>query len=629
MLRFILVLQLYVLCGMSQAQNSAMVMDSLENALHSMTDEKAKVKALNALSKFYCSSDLDKARSFNSTSIALAKKNNFSAGLANAYNIQGVIYINLGKSDLAIHSLNQSIEYCKKDNNLIGVAVGYGNIGILNYQKGNYADALAYQLKCLQINETLKNQIGIATSLLSISNIYFIQKNYTNARVYSYKALKIYTDLQDLEKKVTVLASLGLMATEENKMDEALTLLMTAKKISDSIGYENGIADCLNGIGTVYQKKGDLTQAQKLMEESISIFEKIGNRIKITEGIGDLAGIYLAQKNYSKAIEYNQKLLSEAKQMNSIQYERDALQGLAIAYSKTNDYKEAYFYETAARSLNDSILSNENLNRIVEMETKYETKQKEQENNLLKINLEKKQYFIYGTIAFALILIALVFLIARQDKLTVEQSLLKLEQKLLRSQMNPHFIFNSLQAIQNYILKNETKEAHKYLTSFAKLIRMVLENSRHEFIPLDKEIALLEYYLQLQKLRFAQRFEYTIDASEITDKKSMLLPPMLAQPFIENALEHGMRDIDSGGLILIKYIMEDNFLIFEITDNGKGIQNKENKAESHYSMATAITHERIQLLNKKKSPKTSFTIAEAFPNELVHKGVKVVFRIPI
>ena len=216
----------------------------------------------------------------------------------------------------------------------------------------------------------------------------------------------------------------------------------------------------------------------------------------------------------------------------------------------------------------------------------------------------------------------------RQFRYKNKEREILLEQKLLRSQMNPHFIFNSLQAIQNFILKHNEKDAVKYLGSFASIARSVLENSRLELIPLRKEVSLLGNYLQLQKLRFGNKFDYDIQVDEQMDLDDISIPPMLSQPFIENALEHGMGNISEGGMINVSFWVKDNCLLMEIKDNGNGINSEKSREKSHTSLATTITKERIELMNRKKNSKIMFSIAEAYPGE-ERKGVKVSFSIPM
>lgn len=213
---------------------------------------------------------------------------------------------------------------------------------------------------------------------------------------------------------------------------------------------------------------------------------------------------------------------------------------------------------------------------------------------LLSLN---KLYIIH----LLVLLLAIVFLILSRRKL--KRTILRYEQQLLLSQMNPHFVFNSLTAIQSFIFRNEPHTASKYLASFAKLTRLILENSRAELCSIEREITTLKLYLDLQKLRFDNRFDYSIEVDEKIDPSSMLIPPMLAQPLIENAIEHGLSGIDWPGEVIIRYILSDSkHITIEVEDNGIGIEKSKEKqlitGKKHKSLATEITGERIKNLNK-------------------------------
>jgi sensor histidine kinase YesM len=222
-------------------------------------------------------------------------------------------------------------------------------------------------------------------------------------------------------------------------------------------------------------------------------------------------------------------------------------------------------------------------------------------------------------------------LLYRQSKLKSAQKQSLIEQKLLRTQMNPHFIFNSLSSIESFIYEHQPKEAGEYLAQFAKLMRLILENSSSDYISLDKEIETLKYYLTLQKLRLNDNMEFEIFVDEQIDPEDTLIPPMLTQPFIENVIEHGFRGLKECGRINIYFTKKNDILEVKITDNGIGIaQAKQQKVlfQKHKSMAIQITYERLALLNKSKRKILIFDIKDA-SNEGNRKGTEVLFSIPI
>lgn len=208
----------------------------------------------------------------------------------------------------------------------------------------------------------------------------------------------------------------------------------------------------------------------------------------------------------------------------------------------------------------------------------------------------------------------------------------ELNQKLLRLQMNPHFIFNSLFAIQNYIYSNQTHQAGNYLSDFAKLIRLILDNSRHEYIGIDKELECIELYLKLQKLRFDDKFSYMILTSQELQNGDISIPPMLAQPFLENAIEHGLKNLDKHGEIKVEYEVGGDMLNFTVTDNGIGLtaaeQLKEKRKPGHESLAISICKNRLNILHKKGGNKIDFSISEIQGKNGEIEGTKVSFNIP-
>lgn len=208
-----------------------------------------------------------------------------------------------------------------------------------------------------------------------------------------------------------------------------------------------------------------------------------------------------------------------------------------------------------------------------------------------------------------------------------------LNQQLLRLQMNPHFIFNSLTSIQNYIYSNKTHLAGQYLSDFARLIRLILENSRHESISLENEIETISLYMELQKLRFPGKIEFNIIVDPQIDAEVTFVPPMMAQPFLENALEHGIKNSKRDGEILVSYRLVGNRIRFEVRDNGIGIVSSQklkssNKEDHHESLSLTICKERIQLLERKTKTRIPFILDEIVEDGKV-KGTLVAFEIPI
>lgn len=202
---------------------------------------------------------------------------------------------------------------------------------------------------------------------------------------------------------------------------------------------------------------------------------------------------------------------------------------------------------------------------------------------------------------------------------------LLLEQKLLITQMNPHFIFNSIQNIRSLINNKQNNEAVNYLGKFSKLTRQILENSNQNYISLEEEVEMIENYLSIQQLLYENKFNFSVHVEEGIDTESIFLPPMLAQPFIENAIKHGLSNTLSNGKIVVHFYLKENKLFFEVTDNGKGFDT-EKTVSNHKSLAMTITKERLVSYTKNKDfiVQTDNLIT---PDGTI-EGAKVVFEIP-
>ncbi len=259
---------------------------------------------------------------------------------------------------------------------------------------------------------------------------------------------------------------------------------------------------------------------------------------------------------------------------------------------------------------------------------------KENTNNNVSFTIRKPVYLTWWFIGLTgLVLMTILYLIIRERVSVIKrkQRNTELQQKLFRLQMNPHFIFNSLLAIQNYIFLKDPKKAGDYLSDFASLFRLILNNSKNEFITIDKEIETLNLYLKLQSLRYPNKFTYNIYIDDEIEPDVMMIPPMLAQPMIENALEHGLFYKEGKGNIEIRFLYKGTKLGFEVRDNGIGFtqaRKKAHKNKEHKSTALQTTRKRIKILGSKYGFYADFRIEELKDKNKKVKGTRVTFDLP-
>lgn len=216
-----------------------------------------------------------------------------------------------------------------------------------------------------------------------------------------------------------------------------------------------------------------------------------------------------------------------------------------------------------------------------------------------------------------------------KQKTASNKTMAELETKMLRSQMNPHFIFNSLNSVQKYIWENKEEDAAEYLARFAKLIRAILENSRKETIPLKEEIAVMKLYIELEHRRSNAHFDYTIKIDENLKQQSVFLPPLIMQPFIENAIWHGLNKKEAKGSLLVEVKQENNQLVCIIDDDGVGRNKKtENDITGNKPLGISITQQRISRLMQTTQQYAGLVVEDKIENGLA-TGTRVIITLPL
>src|SRR6185437_4749461 len=396
--------------------------------------------------------------------------------------------------------------------------------------------------------------------------------------------------------------------------------------LDKEINNKEGIGHCLIGIGSVYHKLNKLTEAKNYYLQCLKEANSYDNKNMVCSCMINLGLVYEKNNEFDNAIEYENKALILALSLGLKPEIRNCYLSLTRSYSKKSDSKKALQYFDAYVDLNDSLYSNGSSKQVAEMQAKYESEKKQKENEVLEqknqllyqqgkiqdLKIEQGRYFIFGLLLLSVLIIGIAFLLIRQNKVNALHAKIEMEQKLLRSQMNPHFIFNAMVGIQNYIYKEEPEVAANYLSSIVYLMRSIIDNSTKESVLLEKEISTLHHYLTLQKVRFQDKFNFLIDVNPNIDTENIFIPPMMAQPFIENAIVHGiMQKTDGQGLISVKFTIRHHHLSLEIEDNGIGREKAKEfgrMEKEHLSIATNITQERLTILNRKSKNKSSVVI---------------------
>lgn len=508
--------------------------------------------------------------------------------------------------------------------------------GIASKESDRLKTAVDQFYEALKLAEELRDKAKIAYVYSKLANCNFSSGELKASLAYNRKALALYQQLNCSEGIAVLHHAIGADYFAMNKVSLCVAYYLKNKSYLSQLPQNINTSQVYIAIAAAYRLCDQYDSAHKYADIGYRIACRTGSKAAIVSAMSTLSSIYFYSGNLRMALKTGNEALAI---LNTIHFTLQ-VSDLALLLKKINiqagDYKEALRVYELYINARDTLTNNTNRRLALEKEFNYNLEKKESENKLLaqqykiqSLELEQKDYLLLGLGAVVVLIAVIAYLLIRQNRLRADQKNMQLEHRLLRSQMNPHFMFNSLQAIQTFILTEDRRQAESYLGSFASLMRSVLENSRLESISLKKEIALLENYMRLQKLRFGNRFTYEIITGDSVNVEDLSIPPMLAQPFVENAIEHGFHGNNNDGRIVIFYAVQNDKLTMEVTDNGAGLKSKPSSGKTHQSLAISITKERIALLNRKAKNNAFFSIEEAFPVEPERKGVKVTFHLPL
>jgi tetratricopeptide (TPR) repeat protein len=443
--------------------------------------------------------------------------------------------------------------------------------------------------------------------------------------------------------------------------------LDSAQKIERIIGEPQPYGDVFHMLflGHLRTKQQRYAEALNYLDKGLELARRGNHPIFISRIAQDLARAHLGLGNHQKAIALATEALQLADKIDALLERTKAAGTLADIYDDLKYYDKAYYYSKLHKTLNDSLMPESYKRQLSLMQVQNElaiqkgqaqllAKESQLKEHRLKRESLMKNLLLGGFILFALMSIMVfrnISLKRKNEKLRLNHQLqlqqfesentrarlqkhaAELENQALRAQMNPHFIFNCLNAINHFILKNETETASDFLTKFSRLIRMVLQSSSHKYISLHEELEILKLYIGLERVRFRDHFSYTLQVHPSVEVEAMQIPPMLLQPFVENAIWHGLMHRAEGGQLTIDLEEQDGMLLCTIKDNGIGRRKagelKSKSASYKKSMGMEITASRLQMLYTDGGAGSAMKIVDLEDEQGEPVGTKVILRIPV
>lgn len=548
----------------------------------------------------------------------------------------GSIAYNDGELDQAIKLHETALTYGRAHGFRHKESIVLSNLAKDYGSNGDTKKAINIYHEAVKVAQGINDTLQVAISLQGLGQVYS-RIGYPEETIkYCSEAAEIFVKK---ERYTTLRSSYNHIAAsymELSKFDSAYRYIWLSKHAYDATGATAPQLDFYMNMAICCDSLNMQDSAVYYFEKTMTLARQVNDETALQPALAYLALKEEAAGNTTKAIQYYKEALQLTEKFKNQEGCISITGSLARIYAKNKDYANAYLYALKEAAFREDYINQEKINAVTALNAKFEKQQlqyafdKKTAATALanQKKIAQRNMLIYGFIGLALLLgVVIIFVVKsfRQKAIITANKNEQLKQRLLLTQMNPHFIFNSVDNIQSLIYSNKDEEAINYLTRFSKLTRQILENSRENYISLEEELNMLDNYMNIQKLLHNNNFTHKISIDEGIDPENILLPPMLTQPFIENAIRHGLKNKKEGGVIHVRFYSKEEQLFFEVTDNGAGLvaQKTEN---GQRSLSTQITKERLESIASKKKIHIH-TLNITGDNNAV-QGVKTFFEIP-
>ncbi len=480
-----------------------------------------------------------------------------------------------------------------------GIGMSYHQRGVYFYLLGDYENALNFYLKAdiiLNKSADWKNRIKPKANIAMV---------YMNTQQYE-EALRIYNEIENEIKLIPIDI---IHAQMYINIDAAYCFLKDPKngivysqkalQISEQLNSRYGIAVSESNLGGHLILLNKPEEALQHIARSKEICEADGYTIILLSNFIEYADCYLRLQQYETALGYAEKAIPLARKVQDIEKEAYIMKHIMNIYERQEDFKNAFIASRTYIELKEKMLNNDKIKSFNTLQLKYESEKKEAALNQLRLQ-------------------------QTQSELTA-----------LKSQMNPHFIFNALNSIQELYTIGDKKMANEQMGNFAQLTRKILDVSGKQKIELAEEIDILTKYLELECMRFENDFSYKIHLSDNLDEDYTTLPPMLIQPYVENSIKHGLLHKNGSKQLDIYFELDEdaNVLKCSVDDNGIGRQASaslhKNRSASHVSFSTSATEKRLRLLNQGKEEIIAVQFEDKEDESGNTSGTRVIIQIPV
>ncbi|MEO7310097.1 MAG: histidine kinase [Chitinophagaceae bacterium] len=533
-----------------------------------------------------------------------------------------------------------------------GKALAQINLGILLFNSANFEASNNAYFKAVDYAEQSNGLRLKAVCLNNIGENFKTLQDFDKCREYTHQAIEINTKLKAWRGVAVNYEQLQQCDLEEKKYTDAKKNLQTGLPFAQQAGENYLMSQYSVGFGKLQAVAGRYDSAKFYFTRALA-------EAKVENDLRNMYNVYLAEASFLKNISDSQKLkvldsaMIIAGKTDYLKGVADVSEQLSLVYDGMGNKEASLLYFRKYRTASDSVFSENNRRNVIIKESEWMIKRKELENDHLKSITElqskelkfKNGLLLAGIIALLLALAVGILgymsiqgkkrqadAIQKQQEAELKNHLTDLEFKAFKAQLNPHFIFNYLNSISGYILLSQPEKASDMIKKFSRMLRTVLQNSEQNVVPLSDDIVTIEQYLELMHEIATPPFTYNVEADEAVKKPGAMVPPLFIQPYVENAILHGIKQSEGTDLFVrVTYRKNGNALEVSITDNGTGFDSARMKKNllvntGRIHLGLSVTEKRIQVFSEKNQYKASIDFTSAFPGT-AQPGTKVTVVI--
>ena len=572
-------------------------------------------------------------------------KENYFVGESYAFNMLGIAYRDMAQYDKAIKLHQRALDTAVKNNNLEFQIYSLAMLSTAYRQAVSIPSALDCAQIAINLAETIEQpnkdiKRSLNYSLNSIGHIYRTLGEFDLAIANFRKSIALETELGNTRSLAINYKDIGECLEAMGKLEEAVENYKKSLTINEKIGSNRIYVEASLGLAHTYVHQNKNKEAQDILEAILKIAKDLGDFSIISEIYLNIGWLQINNNNFEEANYNLNKGLEIAKKYNLLTEMEEAYSFLSDLWETQDDFKKSKEFFIEAAQVEQRISNDRNKRYVADLMARSEADKKNnqiqvlaKENEIINLKLRRNQNTLLVSTLLVCLIAMLLYILYRQTQLKSDKKLLTLEQSMLRSQMNPHFLFNSLNSIKHYIINNEKKNAVQYLNKFSKLVRKILESSSAREIPLSEELETVALYMNIENIRFSNEINFKIIIDEGINPDIIKIPSLTLQPFLENALWHGLSSKEGEKSIVLQISkIKEGFVNIAITDNGVGREVAEKLKESRVlkrnSVGIAITEERLDNFSKNYQNIFKLEIHDLFDKHGEASGTRITLNIP-